>query len=71
MNAAVMIEANRPNVVVSPLEGLPAIKMMLAPTGIADSPLSTPLTPPMAAPACLAMACLVTAKEPQLGHLII
>jgi hypothetical protein len=44
---------------------------MLAPIDVADNPLSTPLTPPIAAPAFLAMACFVTADEPQLGHLII
>lgn len=44
---------------------------MLAPIDVADNPRSAPLTPPMAAPALLAMACFATADEPQLGHLFI
>lgn len=66
-----MNEANRPIAVVSPPVGLPVIKIILAPMAVADNPLSTPLTPPMAAPAFLAVACSATADDPQLGHLII
>lgn len=66
-----MAEASRLNVVVSPPVRLLAIKKMLVPIGAEDNPFSTPLTPPMAAPAFLAIACLVTAEEPQFGQLII
>ncbi|WP_339425891.1 hypothetical protein [Pseudomonas proteolytica] len=66
-----MDEANRPTAMVGPPVGLPAIKIILAPIVVADNPLSTPLTPPMAAPAFLAVACCATADDPQLGHSII
>lgn len=70
-NAAVMIEATRPNVMASPLEGLLAIRAMLAPIGIVERPLSTPLMPPIAAPVCFPMVCLITADESQRGHFLI
>lgn len=70
-SAAVMIAAARPNVVASPLEEPPAIKAMLAPIETVDNPLSTPPTPPMAAPVCFAVAFFVTVEEPHLGHFII